>query len=200
MGGLLLGSGVLVGDLLYGVKTERRTYSVDNYGEVWDVDLNVSLKLVDVFHRSAVGSSVLCRVCSVGGSVRECLVDWSVVGGGVSRSVRFLDNVHDASLQREVLCWRGVSFKSLRLEDAYRFGMRKYLSLENQHEYRVCVCDVSASSAAYHTKSLRPGDVLEVFQDNERPTSWEEFVQQLAAVGEEEPAKLLTESNTVIIL
>ena len=197
----MLVGGVRCGDLLYGLEVNKKSYCVDNYGEVWDVGLNVSLKVVDVFHRSEVGSSVLVRVLGVDGVVRECRVGWSVGCGGVcGRSVRFLDNVHDASLQREVLCWRGVSFKSLRLEDAYRFGMRKYLSLENQHEYRVCVCDVSASSAAYHTKSLRPGDVLDVFQDNERPTSWEEFVHQLAAVGEEEPAKLLTESNTVIIL
>jgi len=192
--------GVVVGDLLYGVKTGGGIYSVDNYGEVWDSVLNVSLKVVDVFHRSSVGSSVCCLVLGVDGCARECLVDWSVLRGVTNRSVRFLDNVHDASLQREVFAWRGVHFKSLRLEDVYRFGMRKYLSLENQHEYRVVVCDLEASSAAYHTKSLRPGDVLEVFQDNERPTSWEQFMEQLSAVGEDEPAKLITESKTVIIL
>ena len=194
--------GVLVGDFLYGVKTCSATYSVDNYGEVWFDDLNVSLKLVDVFHRSVVGSSVLCLLLGVDGVVRECSVDWSVLRGvgGLSRSVRFLDNVHDAALQREVCGFRGVHFKSLRLEDVYRFGLRKYLELENQHEYRVVVCDLEASSAAYHTKSLRPGDVLEVFGDNERPSSWEEFMEQLAAVGDEQPAKLVTESKTVIIL
>lgn len=194
---MLLG-GVRVGDLLYGIND----YVVDNYGEVWDDVLNVSLKVVDVFHRSVVGSDVCVRVLGVDGVCRRCVVDWVGLGdvGGLSRSVRFLDNVHDAALQGEVVGWRGVHFKSLRLEDVYRFGMVKYLKLEHQHAYRVVVCDLEASSAAYHTKSLRPGDVLEVFQDNERPTSWEHFMQQLAAVGEDEPAKLVTESNTVIIL
>ena len=84
MGGLFLSGGVVEGDLLYGVKTGGKDYSVDNYGEVWLDDLNVSLKLVDVFHRSVVGSSVVCLLLGVDGVVRECSVDWSVLRGVVS--------------------------------------------------------------------------------------------------------------------
>ena len=174
-------------------------YSVDNYGECWDVGLNVSLKVVDVFHRSVLSSVVVCGVCGVDGVLRECGVVWCGVGGALLPSVRFLDSVHDASLSREIVKFRGVTFKSLRLEDVYQFGLGRYLSLENQHGYRVVVCDLDASSVAYGTKSLRPGDVLHSLEDNDKPVGWEDFLAQLKSVGEE-PAKLHTESNTVIIL
>ena len=195
LGGLFHGSGVLCGDLLYSVGG----YSVDNYGECWDVGLNVSLKVVDVFHRSVLSSVVVCGVCGVDGVLRECGVVWCGVGGALLPSVRFLDSVHDASLSREIVKFRGVTFKSLRLEDVYQFGLGRYLSLENQHGYRVVVCDLDASSVAYGTKSLRPGDVLHSLEDNDKPVGWEDFLAQLKSVGEE-PAKLHTESNTVIIL
>ena len=194
VGGLFLLSGVLVGDLLYGVGD----YCVDNWGEVWDGVLNVSLKLVDVFHRSVLGGDVVLRVCGVDGVLRECKVSWGSLDLG--REIRLLDRVHDAGLHNEVVKWRGVTFKSLRLEDVYRFGLREYMSLKNQHEYRVLVCDLDANSSAYHTKSLRPGDVLEVFEEYDKPTSWEHFLEQLGAIPEDHPAKLKTESNTVIIL
>mgnify|MGYP001351804825 FL=1 len=187
--GILCVSGVLCGDLLYGVNG----CSVDNFGEMWDDVLNVSVRLLDVL---CVGVSVL-NLIGVDGVKRSVVLKDSVS----VPHIRVLDNVLDAStLGNERVLYRGVEFKTLRLNDVFAHKMTKYYEEETHHLYRIMVCNIKVGSAAYQQKHIRPGDVLSHINTKQAPTSWKDFIEVLSAHTDEQPLHLTMENSKIIIL
>ena len=187
--GSMLCSGVMCGDLLYGVNDVR----VDNFGEMWDDELNVSVRLLDVL---CVVGNVLDLVDADGVKRRVKLKNSVDVP-----CIRVLDNVLDASmLGNERVLYRGVEFKTLRLNDVFAHKLEKYYEEETHHLYRIMVCNIKVGSAAYQQKHIRPGDVLARINNKEAPTSWKDFIEVLGEHTDEQPLHLTMENLKIIIL
>ena len=184
----MLCSGVLCGDLLYGVNDN----DVDNFGEIWDDELNVSVRLLDVL---CVGVCVL-SVVGIDGVKRRV----SLKGSVDVPCIRVLDNVLDASmLGNERVLYRGVEFKTLRLNDVFSHKLEKYYEEETHHLYRIMVCNIKVGSAEYQQKHIRPGDVLSRINNKEAPTSWKDFMEVLSE-HDDRPMHLTMENSKIIIL
>ena len=115
--------------------------------------------------------------------------------------LRLLDSVLDASvLNGEVLSMRGVTLKPLRLDDVIRYKKTEYMGDEHLHKFRIMVSNIDTHSAAYHAKSIRPGDILSTFNEKPIPNNWKDFVQMVSEHPEDQPLHLTTESNRIIVL
>lgn len=195
--GLFVGLDVCVGDFLFGVDG----VSISNYGEVWDNVGNVSLDVVDVLSGLDWGGSVILNVLCCGGVLKDVLFRYSELRGVGLGELRLLDNVLDASvLGVEVLCVKGVSLKPLRLDDVVHYNMLNYMGDEHAHKFRIMVSNIESHSAAYHAKSIRPGDILHKLNGKAIPSNWKEFAEMVNEHPEDKPLHIHTESNKIIIL
>ena len=195
--GLGLGSGLLCGDLLYGIGSS----SVSDYGEVFDVELGVSLNVLDVLSRLNWGGSVVLHVLREGGEVLDLDFVYDELSGNALGALRVVDSVLDASmLSVEVLSVKGVTLKPLRLNDVMHYKMTGYMGDQHAHKFRIMVSNIDSHSPAYHAKSIRPGDILSTFNKEPIPQDWNSFAQMVAQHAVDQPLHLTTESSKIIIL
>ena len=80
------------------------------------------------------------------------------------------------------------------------FNKQDYMGDEHAHKFRVMVSNLDTHSAAYHAKSIRPGDILSSINNQPVPNTWVEVTKVLNAHPEEAPLHLATESGKIIIL
>lgn len=192
--GLFWGS-VLEGDFLWSVDG----VSISNYGELWNG--NVSLNVVDVLSGLDFGSRLKLSVLRVGGVLKEVLFCYEEQRGRALGELRLLDSVLDASvLGVEVLRVRGVTLKPLRLDDVVHYNMVNYMGDEHAHKFRIMVSNMDSHSAAYHAKTIRPGDILDKLNGKSIPNNWEDFAAMIKQHPEDVPLHIRTESNKIIIL
>ena len=193
--GLFCGLDVCVGDFLWSVDG----MSISNYGELWNG--NVSLNVVDVLSGLDFGGSLLLSVLCVGGVLKEVLFRYEEQRGVALGELRLLDNVLDASLLGvEVLRVRGVTLKPLRLDDVVHYNMLNYMGDEHAHKFRIMVSNMDSHSAAYHAKTIRPGDILHKLNGKSIPSNWDDFAAMINDHPEHKPLHIQMESSKIIIL
>lgn len=191
--GVLVSSGVDVGDLLYGIDG----IGVDNFGEMWMRDLGVSLGVIDVLSRKTC--DVKLSLISVGGVLKECLIKQ---GNTYSKNpIRLLDSVLDAELhKKEMMSIRGVRVKTLRLDDVMNYKVQNYLNEDTHHLFRVMVFDIESHSAAFQAKSIRPGSIIKLIDNKPVPNNWKEFTELMQTFEKEQPIHITTEDSKIIIV
>jgi len=195
--GLFVSCGFSVGDYLYSVGGR----SVSNYGEVWDVSSNVGRKLVDVLSSLEFGGSVGCGVLRLNGGVCEKhVVNFCYKEGGQGELRAPLGFLDASVLRSEVYDVEGVRLKPLRLSDVIQFNLRNYMGDEHAHKFRVVISNLDTHSDAYHSKTVRPGDVISKINNQPVPNTWVEVTQVLDAHPKEQPLHLSTESGKIIII
>ena len=120
----------------------------------------------------------------------------------VKEPLGVLDSVLDVvGAGREVLCARGVTLKPLRLDDVMHYRMLNYMGDEHCHKFRIMVANMDSHSAAYHAKSIRPGDILHTLNGKSIPDNWDDFTTMVAELDRPEiPLHITTESNKIIII
>ena len=186
-----------VGDVLYSIDG----MSVSDYGEVWCGSSGVSRNVCDVLSSVGWGSSCVVGVLRLGGECVDVDFRYSELRGSAMGELRLLDSVLDASvLSREVLGIKGVTLKPLRLNDVVHYKMADYMGDEHAHKFRIMVHNIDSHSAAYHAKSIRPGDILHMMNNKPVPDNWNEFAQMMKELDSEQPLHLTTESNKIIII
>jgi hypothetical protein len=192
--GLFSKSGFVVGDFLFRVGDD----CVSDFGEIWDSVTGTSRLLVDVLSGLKFGGVVVCGVLRVGGVVEVVNFEYDEGGYGELRApLGFLDA---SVLSGEVFDVRGVRLKVMRLSDVLSFNKQDYMGDEHAHKFRVMVSNLDTHSAAYHAKSIRPGDILSSINNQPVPNTWVEVTKVLSAHPEEAPLHLATESGKIIIL
>ena len=195
--GLMGTSGFEVGDLLYSVGSRR----VSNYGEVWDSDRGVGVKLVDVLSSLYFGESMRCGVLRLSeGIVEEVFVNFCYKEGGEGELRAPLGFLDASMLRSMVLDVRGVVLKPLRLNDVIQFNLVNYMGDEHAHKFRVMVSNLDTHSDAYHTKTVRPGDIISKINNQPVPDTWVQVTQLFEAHPKELPLHLSTESGKIIII
>lgn len=191
--GLMRLSGFECGDFLYKIGNA----SVSDFGEVWDVDRQVSRKLVDVFSGLDFGGKVVCGVLRGSSCV---LLDFEYKEGGQGELRAPLGFLDTYSMRREVLDVRGVRLKAMRLSDVLSFNLTSYMGDAHAHKFRVLISNLDTHSDAYHAKSIRPGDILKAINKQPVPNTWIATKQVLDEHPEDQPLHLTTESGKVIII
>ena len=66
------------------------------------------------------------------------------------------------------------------MEDVMEHQLGKYMDPHLQNQFKVVVADIDTKSPAFHSRNLRPGDVLYKINDQEVGKSWKEFVGQIS--------------------
>ena len=185
-------------DLFFGIDG----ISISNYGEVWNGSVGVSLNVLDVLSSVGWGSSCVLNVCRVGGSCVDVLFRYEELVGSAAGELRLLDSVLDVGkVNGEVLCFRGVVFKPLRLNDVVHYNLVNYMGDDSAHLFRMMVSNIESHCTAYHAKSIRPGDILHKVNGLTLSCSnFNEFAKMLNDHPEDEPLHLETESNKIIII
>lgn len=203
-------SGVIVRDVVpnsvfhragiqkYDMITEFNGQKVDNFGEVWNKDLNVSLGLKDLIHRQKFGSKVNLKVVNKEGE-REVSFEYSFLKDNEKPNIRLLETYEDSKHSKEIMSLpNGLVVKTLRLDDVFKMGIREYMQEHKQNEYRVVVCEVLPGSDAFHTMAFRVGTVLGHIDGQPMAGDWGAVANQLQEAFKKE--NFMMESNKGSIL
>lgn len=172
-------AGVQKYDFIYKVSTERGEFEIDNYGESWISNLSVSLKINDIIHRTPFGQDITLHTLK-DGEMEEKVMHYNYLEEKYKPSIRFMDSMHDLNFQNQVVNMAGVILKTLRMEDVMEHQLGKYMDPHLQNKFKVVVADIDTKSPAFHSRNLRPGDVLYKINDQEVGKSWKEFVGQIS--------------------
>lgn len=183
-GGLMSRSGLKVKDFIHQLTTKRGSFKIDNFGESWFADFSVSLPLVDIIHRSSFGDEIKLGIIRDGKS-KEVSIQYNYLLQQHKPHVRSLDSLKDMPLTNQVVKFKGLVLKPLRLDDVYKFKLAKYMNPHRQNDFKVVVVDIQVHSDAFHAKNIVPGDVLTKVNDEQVGNSWNTFVKQLSESGKQ---------------
>lgn len=155
---------------------------VDNFGEVWNEKLNVSLPLKDMIHRKEFGEQVTLRVVPKnGGGEKSVSFNYSFLKDAEKPNIRLLETLQDTKHAKEVMTLpNGLVVKTLRLDDVYQMNLREYLQEHRQNDYRVVVCEILPGSDAFHTMNFRVGTVLGNIDGDKVADNWSGVCEQLS--------------------
>jgi hypothetical protein len=163
----------------YDVITHVNGLPVDNFGDVWFKDLNVSLRIKDIIHRQEFGSTVSISLKNKTGE-KTCTFCYSFLKDEEKPNIRVLETLSDSSHAKEVRkLANGLIVKTLRLDDVYQMNLREYMQPHRQNEYRVVVCEIIPGSDAFHNLNFRVGTVLAKINGEKVGKSWKEVSDQL---------------------
>ena len=163
----------------YDMLTHVNGLPIDNFGDVWMKDLNVSLRIKDIIHRRDFGSNVTLSVKNKSGK-KELTFEYSFLKEDEKPKIRILETIMDSKHAREVMKLpNGLVVKTLRLDDVYQMQLREYMQEHRQNEYRVVVCEIIPGSDAFHSLNFHVGTVLAKINGEKVGNSWKEVVDQL---------------------
>ncbi len=166
----------------YDLVTHIDGEKVDNFGEVWNEKLNVSLPLKDMIHRKEFGEQVTLRVVPKnGGGEKSVSFNYSFLKDAEKPNIRLLETLQDTKHAKEVMTLpNGLVVKTLRLDDVYQMNLREYLQEHRQNDYRVVVCEILPGSDAFHTMNFRVGTVLGNIDGDKVADNWSGVCEQLS--------------------
>jgi S1-C subfamily serine protease len=193
-------AGVQKGDFLHKLSTKRGKFKVDNYGESWMSHLSVSLPVADIIHRTPFGETIDLHVVNLKGNSQIRQLHYNFLEDKHKPHIRLLDTLHDAPLAKQMLQFKGIVLKQLRLNDVMQFQLQKYSQAKHHHEFKIVVADIDVRSPAFHTRNLRPGHILSKINDEEVPTSWNGFVEVLQQIKETDVTLFETENGSMLII
>lgn len=168
----------------YDVITHVNGLEVDNFGDVWFKDLNVSLRIKDIIHRQEFGSTVSISLKNKTGE-KTCTFCYSFLKDEEKPNIRVLETLADSPHTKEVRkLSNGLIVKTLRLDDVYQMNLREYMQPHRQNEYKVVVCEIVPGSDAFHNLNFRVGTVLAKINGEKAGNSWKEVSDQLQVAFE----------------
>ena len=100
-------------------------------------------------------------------------------------------------LARQVATIAGITVTPMRLNHAM-LSVWEYLDPHKQSEFKIIVQDIAVGTPAFHTRNLRPGDVLAKINGEKVSDSWNGFVQQVKSL--QKTVTLESERGAIIIL
>lgn len=205
-------SGVIVRDVVpmsvfdragiqkYDMITKINGQRVDNFGEVWNKDLNVSLGLKDLIHRQKFGSKVNLNVVNKDGE-REVSFEYSFLKEHEKPNIRLLETYEDSKHSKEIMSLpNGLVIKTLRLDDVLKMGIREYMKEHKQNEYRVVVCEVLPGSDAFHTMAFRVGSVLSHIDGQPVADNWQSVTGQIQEAFKKESFMLESTKGNILFV
>lgn len=166
-------------DLITEMSINDKSMKVDNFGEVWYENLNVSLPMKDIIHRQEFGQEIkLTAVTS--DSSKEVSFTYSFLKDDEKPNIRVLETLQDSKHAREIIEMpNGLVVKTLRLDDVYQMNLGEYMQEHRQNEYRVVVCEIIPGSDAFHTMNFRVGTVLGKIDGEKIGSTWQEVCDQI---------------------
>ncbi len=180
----------------YDVITHVNGLPVDNFGDVWFKDLNVSLRIKDIIHRQEFGSTVTISLKNKTGE-KTVSFDYSFLKEDEKPNIRVLETLADSSHTKEVMKLpNGLVVKTLRLDDVYQMNLREYMQPHRQNEYRVVVCEIIPGSDAFHNLNFRVGTVLAKIDGEPVRSSWKDVQHQLQMAFKFEDKTFCLESTS----
>jgi len=155
-----------------------------------------------MLHRGVMGGIVKCNVIDIHGKEQIRELQIRRLTGHEIPAIRYVDSVIESVQHaREMHTFRGVQFKSLRMDDVLQHQLQKYMMEENQHAYKLVVADMDSSSPAYASKTIRPGNVVATINDQPAPNTFQAFYQLMQNIQQQnKPVKFTFENNQVVIL
>lgn len=142
--------------------------SVDNFGEIYDKTSDLSQPIYDFFKP---GQSVEMHIIR-DGNPKTVSFDYSC---DKKPEIRMLT---PAEVPFEpVVAAGGIMLKQLRLGEVEQFQIQNYADPHTHNQFKLVVMSVNPRSSAFHTYSVRPGDVVMNFNGKEL-TSWKDFQMQ----------------------
>jgi hypothetical protein len=169
---------------------------VDNFGDVWFKDLNVSLRIKDIIHRQEFGSTVSISLKNKTGE-KTVSFDYSFLKDDEKPNIRVLETLSDSSHAKEVMeLPNGLVVKTLRLDDVYQMNLREYMQPHRQNEYKVVVCEIIPGSDAFHNLNFRVGTVLAKIDGEPVGGSWKDVQHQLQMAFKFEDKTFCLESTS----
>ena len=104
-------------------------------------------------------------------------------------------------MRSEIINFRGLHLKPLRLAEALEFKKSKYLQQKHENTFKVIVVDIDAHSDAFMSRNFRPGYVLDKINDNKLDVqNWEQFKEKMESFDNDTPVKFEVEENRVLII
>ena len=197
--GLMDRTGLKKYDFVYKITTPNGSYDIDNYGETWMPNLQVSLPVNDIIHRANFGDQVNIHI--VRGTEKQILnMDYTYLKDEFKPSVRSLDSLQDMPLQKQIVKLGGMTMTPLRLNHVMQYKMRlgKYLNPHKQNDFKIVVMDVDTDTPAFHSRDIVPGDVLKMVNQEKVADSWKGFITQMRGI--KKTAFFETERGSVLIL
>jgi len=164
----------------YDLVTHINNQKIDNFGEVWNEKLNVSLPFKDIIHRTEFGKSVSLTMVDQHGGKKDIEFEYCFLKEDEKPNIRVLETLQDSVHAREVKKLpNGLVVKTLRLSDVYQMNLREYMQEHRQNDYKLVVCEILPGSDAFHTMNFRVGTVLGKIDGTEVANTWVKACQQL---------------------
>jgi S1-C subfamily serine protease len=196
-GGLMHRSGLQKYDFIHNVTTPEGSFDIDDYGESWRADLQVSLPINDIIHRTKFGDKVAIKVVR-GKELKTLDMDYTYLKQEFKPHIRSLDSLQDMPLSRQVANIAGITLTPLRLHHVMQFKLGTYMNPHMQNQFKIVVADLKVGSPAFHARNIMPGDVLAKINDQPVAETWDGFVQQMKSI--EKTAVLESERGAILIL
>lgn len=196
-GGLMDRSGLQKYDFIYNINTPEGSFDIDDFGETWRADLQVSLPINDIIHRTSFGNKVVVNVIR-GKEFKELNMDYTFLKQEFKPHVRSLDSLQDMPLSRQVLNIAGITLTPLRMHHVQQFRLGQYLNPHMQNQFKIVVADLKVGSPAFHARNIVPGAILSKINDEEIADSWTGFVKQMKSI--EKTAMIESEQGAILIL
>jgi len=185
----------------YVVDGTLKKFEIDNYGQAWIDSLSASLTIRDIIHRSKFGNTVHLHVRRENGDHEVLALEYDCLKYADMPNVRFLDSMRDIPMRSEIINFRGLHLKPLRLAEALEFKKSKYLQQKHENTFKVIVVDIDAHSDAFMSRNFRPGYVLDKINDNKLDVqNWEQFKEKMESFDNDTPVKFEVEENRVLII
>ena len=196
-GGLMDRTGLAKYDFIYNITTPEGSFDIDDYGESWRAELQVSLPINDIIHRTKFNNQIAINVVR-GKDLKSLNMNYTYLKQEHKPHVRSLDSLRDMPLSRQVANLAGITLTPLRLNHVMQFKLGTYMNPHMQNQFKIVVADLKVGSPAFHARNIVPGDVLAKINDEAVADSWEGVLKQLKSI--EKTAMLESERGTILIL
>jgi len=186
-------------DYITKLTIEKTDYLIDNFGESWYKQLNVSLPLKDIIRGQEFGTNVDIHFIR-DNKHRVATMCYDFLKHENKPHVRFLETLEDSALTKEVMeLPNGLIVKSLRMDDVVSMGLHEYMQEYKQSEYKVVVCEIKPGSEAFQSLNFNVGTVLGKINGEEVKDSWKLVADQLATAFKlEKPFALESDKGRIM--
>jgi len=203
-------SGVIVRDVVpksvfdrigvqkYDMITHLNGQKVDNFGEIWNKDLNVSLSIKDVIHRQPFGSKVDMTIVNTTGK-KDISFEYSFLKENEKPNIRLLETYEDSKYAKEYMKLpNGLVIKTLRLDDVFKMKLMEYMNEHKQNDYKVVVCEIIPDSDAFHTMAFRVGTILGQIDGKPVADNWNGVCKQFKEAFEKETFAIESDKGRIL--
>jgi len=186
-------------DYITKLSIDNVDYAIDNFGESWYKQLNVSLQLKDIIHRQKFGTNIDIHFIR-DQKHRVSTMCYDFLKHENKPHVRFLETLEDSVHTKEVMeLPNGLVVKSLRMDDVVSMGLRDFMQEHRQSEYKVVVCEIKPGTEAFQSLNFNVGTILGKINGEEVKDSWKLVADQLiTAFKSEKPFAIESDKGRIM--